>query len=96
MVAASRLAVANNILPVAESEKIFQILSDYKMPVEVPPELDRKRIKQYILADKKAVSGNVFYVLPTAIGKTCITDKVTEEQVDMVLGNQDNGLKVEG
>ena len=86
MVAASRLAVANNILPVEESEKIFQILSAYKMPVEVPPELDRKRIKRYILTDKKAVSGQIFYVLPTKIGNTCITDKVTEEQVDMVLG----------
>jgi 3-dehydroquinate synthase len=86
MVAASRLAVANNILPVEESEKIFQILSAYKMPVEVPPELDRKRIKRYILTDKKAVSGQIFYVLPTEIGNTCVTDKVTEEQVDMVLG----------
>ena len=56
------------------------------MPVEVPPELDRKRIKRYILTDKKAVSGQIFYVLPTEIGNTCITDKVTEEQVDMVLG----------
>jgi len=96
MVAASRLAVMNNILPEAENEKIFQILSDYKMPVEVPPELDRKRIKQYILTDKKAVSGNIFYVLPTAIGKTCITDKVTEEQVDMILGDQPDRLKIGG
>ena len=86
MVAASRLAVANNLLSPEVSERIFQILSDYKMPVEVPPELDRKRIKRYILTDKKAVSGQVFYVLPTKIGQTCVTDKVTEDQVDLVLG----------
>lgn len=86
MVAASRLAVANNILSEDESDKIYNILSAYKMPVEVPVDLDRKRIKRYIMNDKKAVSGQVFYVFPTAIGGTCVTDKVTEEQVDMVLG----------
>ncbi len=86
MVAASRLAVANDILSEKESERIYHILSAYKMPVEVPVHLDRKRIKRYILTDKKAVSGKVFYVLPTEIGETCVTDAVTEEQVDMVLG----------
>jgi len=86
MVAASRLAVANNILSPEESEKIYRILSAYKMPVEVPAHLDRKRIKRYILTDKKAVSGQVFYVLPTEIGKTCVTDEITEGQVDLVLG----------
>ncbi len=86
MVAASRLAVANNILSEKENKKIYNILSAYKMPVEVPASLDRKRIKRYILTDKKAVSGQVFYVFPTEIGNTTITDKVTEEQVDLVLG----------
>ncbi len=86
MVAAARLAVAADKLSAEESEKIYRILSDYKMPVEVPADLDRKRIKRYILRDKKAVSGQVFYVLPTEIGKTCVTDKVTDEQVDLVLG----------
>ncbi len=56
------------------------------MPVEVPASLDRNRIKRYILTDKKAVSGQVFYVFPTEIGNTTITDKVTEKQVDLVLG----------
>ena len=48
------------------------------MPTEVPKTLDRDRIKRYLLTDKKTVGGKVFFVLPTDIGKTVITDKVTE------------------
>ncbi len=86
MVAAARLAVENNLLSQEDELKIIQLLESYKMPVEVPEELDRKRIKKYLLADKKVVSGNVFYVLPDKIGNTVITDQVNEEQVDSVLG----------
>jgi 3-dehydroquinate synthase len=56
------------------------------MPIEVPKALVRSRIKEYLLTDKKTVGGKVFYVLPTEIGKTVITDQVTEKQVDEVLG----------
>jgi len=86
MVAAARLAVANGLLPEGESDKIYQTLSAYKMPVEVPGNLDRERIKKYLLTDKKVVAGNLFFVLPTKIGNTIITDKVSEEQIDKVLG----------
>ncbi len=86
MVAAARLAVLNGLLPEDDCRKIIDILQLYKMPVEVPKKLDRARIKKYLLTDKKTVGGKVFYVLPTAIGKTVITDRVTEQQVDEVLG----------
>ena len=85
MVAAARLAVANNLLAEGESDKIYQLLTSYKMVVEVPDNLDRKRIKKYLLADKKVVSGKLFFVLPTRIGGTIITDRVTGEQIDQVL-----------
>jgi len=86
MVAASRLAVANGLLSEEDSSRIYQILSAYKMPVEVPDKLDRKRIKEYLLTDKKMISGNLFFVLPVEIGNTCITDNITREQIDQVLG----------
>jgi 3-dehydroquinate synthase len=86
MVAAARLAVLNRLLSQEDCRRIVDILQSYDMPVEVPKTLDRARIKRYLLTDKKTVGGSVFYVLPTAIGKTVITDKVTEQQVDEVLG----------
>lgn len=86
MVAAAKLAVLNNLLVKDDYRQIVDILQQYKMPVVVPGSLDRDRIKKYLLTDKKTVGGKVFYVLPTQIGKTVITDKVTEGQVDEVLG----------
>ncbi len=86
MVAAARLAVMNGLLAEEDCRAIISILQLYNMPIEVPKNLDRARIKRYLLSDKKTVGGKVFYVLPTAIGKTVITDKVTELQVDEVLG----------
>lgn len=85
MVAAAKIAVFNNLLTEKESRQIIQILEEYKMPVEVPVELDRDRIKKYLLTDKKTVAGTLFFVLPTAIGKTTITGKVSSEQIDKVL-----------
>jgi len=85
MVAAARLAVTNGLLAEEDCRAIISILQLYNMPIEVPKNLDRARIKRYLLTDKKTVGGKVFYVLPTEIGKTVITDKVTEPQVDEVL-----------
>jgi 3-dehydroquinate synthase len=85
MVAAARLAVMNGLLAEEDCRAIISILQLYNMPIEVPKNLDRARIKRYLLTDKKTVGGKVFYVLPTEIGKTVITDKVTELQVDEVL-----------
>lgn len=85
MVAAARLAVLNHLMSVEESQQILQILEEYGMPVCVPAELDRERIKKYLLTDKKTVAGTVFFVLPTTIGDTVLTDKVGTEQIDAVL-----------
>ena len=86
MVAAAKLAELNGLLIKDDYQKIVDILELYEMPVVVPGSLDRARIKKYLLTDKKTVGGKVFYVLPTEIGKTVVTDKVTEKQVDEVLG----------
>ncbi len=85
MVAASRLSVLRETLSGKESERIYSVISAYGMPVSVPSYLDRKLIKRYLKTDKKAVSGNVFYILPDAIGSTYITDDVSEKLVDVVL-----------
>ena len=86
MVAAARLAVLNGLLAEADCVTIIDILKAYGLPTEVPKTLDRARIKRYLLTDKKTVGGKVFFVLPTNIGQTVITDTVTEQQIDQVLG----------
>ena len=85
MVAAARLAVAKGMLAVAAEQRITALIAAYGLPIAIPADLDRERIRTYLKTDKKAVAGKVFYILPTAIGATAITDAVSERQLDQVL-----------
>jgi len=76
MVAAAELAVLKGILDPREKERLQNLLEKYGLPVDIPAEYDRARIKEYLLADKKTIGGKVFFVLPTAIGKVIITDEI--------------------
>jgi 3-dehydroquinate synthase len=86
MNAAAKLAVLTGFLAAETAEKIRKILVDYGMPVDIPENLDRRRIKNYLLADKKTVGGKVHYVLPTEIGNTRIVADIDEKLVEKVLG----------
>jgi 3-dehydroquinate synthase len=85
MVAEAKIAVMHGLLAPRENAKIVHILKSYDLPTEVPENLDRKEIRQYLLTDKKNVSGSILFVLPTAIGETVISDSVTDAQIDAVL-----------
>jgi 3-dehydroquinate synthase len=86
MAAAAQLAVLAGLLDRQAAEQIAEILVAYGMPVEIPKDLDRKRIRKYLLADKKTVGGRVHYVLPVEIGRTRIVADLDEKLVDQVLG----------
>ncbi len=85
MAAAARLGVMKGILGLADCEEIITVLRSYELPTEVPASLDRERIKQYLLADKKVEEGSVHYIIPTRIGETVFTNEITGQQVDEVL-----------
>lgn len=87
MCAAGDLAVKTGCLSRQDAHEIRTMVESYGLPVSVPAELDRDAIKKYLLIDKKTIGGRVFYVLPEAIGKVIITDKVRSEDVDSVLRN---------
>jgi 3-dehydroquinate synthase len=88
MAAAARLAVLTGHLAEGDAAKIIDLLKAYRMPVEIPKNLDRSRLKNYLLADKKVVGGKVHYVLPTGIGSTFITADVSEDLVHRVLDGE--------
>ncbi len=85
MRAAADLAVRGGMLAAGDAARIRALLEAYGMPVVVPPELDRQEIRSYLQTDKKTVAGRVFFVLPEAIGRVCITDAVRPEDIDAVL-----------
>ncbi len=86
MAAAAKLSVLAGFLVPETAKRITDLLIAYGMPVDIPKNLDRNRMKKYLLADKKTVGGKVHYVLPTEIGKTCIVANLDEKLVDLVLG----------
>jgi 3-dehydroquinate synthase len=85
MIAAAELAVLKGILAADEKLRIEKLISDFGLPVKIPGELDRQEITNYLKTDKKTVSGRVFFVLPTTIGKVIITDEVDEKHIAKVL-----------
>ena len=85
MVAAARLAVMNSLLAKEELELIVSILEQYRLPTEIPIDLDRDSIRSYLLTDKKRISGITSYVLPTSVGKVVISKNITQEQINAVL-----------
>jgi 3-dehydroquinate synthase len=85
MVAAAELAVLKGIFDESEKERLKTLIHKFGLPVTIPPEYDRVRIQEYLLADKKTIGGRVFFVLPTTIGKVIITDEVEAELIAKVL-----------
>lgn len=85
MAAAARLSAEKGLLDSTMVDRIISILQDYGMPITIPAEYNRDRIKSYLKVDKKAVAGSVFFVLCDRIGNTVITNQVSEQQIDAVL-----------
>ncbi|MDF1577887.1 MAG: 3-dehydroquinate synthase [Desulfobulbales bacterium] len=86
MVAANELAVGKGLLAGESAARIRELLVGYGLPVGIPPEYDRGRIKEYLKTDKKSVGGQPFFVLPVEIGRVIVTDQVEEELLDRVIG----------
>ncbi len=86
MCAAAELAVKTGCLSREDADAIRSLIEQYNLPVTIP-EYDLDVLKKYLLADKKTVAGQVFYVLPEAIGRVKVTDQVRVEDVDAVLRN---------
>lgn len=84
MVAVSAIAESKGLFAAAEAKQLQELIGAYGLPVAIPSELDRGRMKEYLKTDKKSVGGRPFFVLPTSIGTVTITDDVDEQLVDAI------------
>jgi len=85
MAAVARLAVKKGIFEEKGATRLITLIGQFGMPVQIPEDLDRERIRKFLKTDKKAVGGRPFYVLPTSIGKVVITNEVDDYLLDSVL-----------
>ncbi len=82
MVAVNTIAVGKSLLSSEDAQTISDLIADFRLPVTIPGDLDKKLMKSFLKTDKKAVAGKPFFVLPTCIGAVTITDDVADELVD--------------
>lgn len=86
MVAVNTLAVKKSLLTEDKAQRVRDVLEGFGLPVDIPPELDRQQMKDFIKTDKKSVGGKPFFVLPIQIGKVVITDDVDEALIIEAFG----------
>ncbi|HBT97311.1 MAG TPA: 3-dehydroquinate synthase [Desulfobulbaceae bacterium] len=81
MMAATRLSERRGLLTPAERNKIHTVLTDYGLPVDIPPQLAQERIRSFLKTDKKAVAGRLVFVLLNGIGQAEMYDDISEEEI---------------
>ena len=86
MVAAARISVLKGFLGNEKLAAIISMIKRYGLPTEVPEDLDRNRIKSYLLTDKKRIGSKTSFILAKDIGQVVITDEVIDEEIDAVIG----------
>ena len=85
MRAVAELALRGGVAGAEVVAVITNMLEAYVLPTTIPPELDRAQIRRYLQADKKSIGGRVFFVLPEAIGRVLITDRIDPADLAAVL-----------
>lgn len=85
MCAVTDLAELCGYAPAGLRRELAALLTAYGLPTEIPPDLDRARMRRFMLADKKSVGRRLFFVLPTELGKVMVTDQVDAAALDRVL-----------
>ncbi len=85
MVAAGKIAVEMGLWTKEEAKRQDALIAKTGLPTDVPAEVIIEDILTTIQSDKKVKAGKVRFILPTAIGKVIITDKVTPEIINSAL-----------
>ena len=85
MVAAGKIAVEMGLWTAAEAHRQDALIAKTGLPTDIPSNVAIADILTTIKSDKKVKAGKVRFILPTAIGKVIITDKVTSEIITKAL-----------
>jgi 3-dehydroquinate synthetase len=88
MAAAAKLSRAEGFIPEDVEQKIIDLLRQYRLPVEIPPSLERTRILRHMRSDKKFVDSTPFFVLVKRIGEVFVYDKLGLDRVEAVLSDR--------
>lgn len=85
MVAAGRIAVELGLWDQTAADRQHLLIQKAGLPVHIPSNLDIDKIVAVLQTDKKVLSGQVRFVLPTRIGHAMVTDKADAATIRQVL-----------
>ncbi|TAN44113.1 MAG: 3-dehydroquinate synthase [Nitrospirae bacterium] len=85
MCSAARLAVELGLMKHEDAERIKSVVEAYGLPSSVPSGTDINALIGHMKLDKKAVSGNIKFVLPEKIGRVKIVKGVSESTIKKAL-----------
>jgi len=84
MRAATRLAEALEMIPVADSKAIVKVLDDYG-PIPPCKGVNRTNLKVRLLRDKKTIQNRIHFVLPARIGEVVVRSDVPIAAAQMAI-----------
>lgn len=79
MVAAGKIALEMGLWTPEEAQRQDTLIAKAGLPTAIPSQIAIADILETIKSDKKVKAGKVRFILPTAIGKAIISDRVTPE-----------------
>lgn len=88
MVAAGKIAVEMGLWTAELAKRQDALIAKAGLPTAIPPELTTAAILETIKSDKKVKAGKVRFILPTALGKVIISDRVTPEIITTALSSK--------
>jgi len=87
MVAAARIANRMHILVADDVDRLEDIIKEAGLPVRIP-DLDIRQVIEAMKHDKKVLQDKLRFVLLKSIGHAFVTDEVSPELVEEVLGGR--------
>jgi len=72
MCLAARLSVAMGMMKSAHADRIISVVKAYGLPSELPKEINGDKLISLISIDKKAIAGEIKFILPKNIGDVAI------------------------
>jgi 3-dehydroquinate synthase len=82
MVAAARISTKRAGLTNGEAETIEQLLGSFSLPTKLPAGINRQKIVDAVMADKKFERGQVRFVVTPKIGSAYLSSDVTLEDIE--------------
>jgi 3-dehydroquinate synthase len=87
MCAAARLSSEMGMMEGIQSERIKSVVSSYGLPCDMPKDISGDKLISLISMDKKAVAGEIKFVLPRAIGSVEIKKGIDMKILRGILEN---------